>query len=45
MQAYPDIKAYYKKQKIWLAKFTKTKPSASFALAIQYAHIHDLRHA
>ena len=46
MHTYPDTIAYYKKQKIWHAKFTKTKPSASFfVLAIQYVHIHDLRHA
>ena len=46
MHTYPDTIAYYKKQKIWHAKFTKTKPSASFfVVAIQYVHIHDLRHA
>ena len=46
MHTYPDTIAYYKKQKIWHAKFTKTKPSASFfVVAVQYVHIHDLRHA
>ena len=46
MHTYPDTIAYNKKQKIWHAKFTKTKPSASFfVVAIQYVHIHDLRHA